>query len=71
MYNKLKLELNEDMFLGYTFQVGFLYKAIKKGFKIKEYPLIFIDRKKGSSKFMGWNYIKNNLFFILKTKFKK
>ena len=70
VYNKIKDELDEDMFKGYTFQAGFLYKTIKYGFKVKEYPLKFKDRKEGSSKFKGLNYIKNNLLFILKTKFK-
>lgn len=70
IYTKIKNELDEDMFKGYTFQVGFLYKAIKYGFKIKEYPLNFKDRKDGFSKFKGLNYIKNNLLFIIKTKLK-
>ena len=71
VYNKIRNELDEEMFQGYTFQVGFLYKTIKYGFKVKEYPLKFKDRRKGSSKFKGLNYIKNNLLFILKTKLKR
>jgi len=35
---------------GYAFQIEMTFKAWKKGFKIKEIPIIFIDRVKGTSK---------------------
>ncbi len=35
---------------GYAFQVEMHYKAWKKGFKIAEIPIIFIDRHAGTSK---------------------
>jgi dolichol-phosphate mannosyltransferase len=35
---------------GYAFQIEMHYKAWKKGFRIKELPIIFIDRHAGSSK---------------------
>jgi dolichol-phosphate mannosyltransferase len=35
---------------GYAFQIEMHYKAWKKGFRIKETPIIFIDRHAGSSK---------------------
>jgi dolichol-phosphate mannosyltransferase len=35
---------------GYAFQIEMHYKAWKKGFKIKETPIIFVDRHAGSSK---------------------
>jgi len=35
---------------GYAFQIEMTYKAWKKGFSIKEIPIIFIDRVEGSSK---------------------
>ncbi|HPI03481.1 MAG TPA: polyprenol monophosphomannose synthase [Candidatus Goldiibacteriota bacterium] len=35
---------------GYAFQIEMHYKAWKKGFKIKETPIIFVDRHSGSSK---------------------
>jgi len=35
---------------GYAFQIEVTFKAWKKGFKIKEIPIIFVDRVKGSSK---------------------
>lgn len=35
---------------GYAFQIEMHYKVWKKGFKIRETPIIFIDRHAGSSK---------------------
>ena len=35
---------------GYAFQIEMTFKAWKKGFKIKEIPIIFVDRVKGTSK---------------------
>ncbi len=38
---------------GYGFQIEMKFKAWKYGFKIKEVPIIFIDRKNGASKMTG------------------
>lgn len=35
---------------GYSFQIEMTFKAYCKGFKIKEIPIVFIDRVKGKSK---------------------
>ncbi len=35
---------------GYAFQIEMTFKAWKKGFKIKEIPITFVDRVKGTSK---------------------
>jgi len=35
---------------GYAFQIEMTYKAWKKGFRIKEISIIFVDRVKGNSK---------------------
>lgn len=35
---------------GYAFQIEMHFKAWKKGFRIKELPIIFVDRHAGSSK---------------------
>lgn len=35
---------------GYAFQIEITFKAWKKGFKVGEIPIIFIDRTKGDSK---------------------
>ena len=35
---------------GYSFQIELKYRAYLKGFKIQEFPIIFVDRKVGASK---------------------
>ncbi|MEP0862075.1 MAG: polyprenol monophosphomannose synthase [Ignavibacterium sp.] len=35
---------------GYSFQIEMTFKAFKKGFRIKEIPIVFMDRVKGKSK---------------------
>ena len=37
--------------VGYNFQIETTYKAYKAGFKIKEIPIIFTERRAGKSKF--------------------
>jgi len=44
------IDLNEIHSDGYAFQVEMHYKAWKRKFKLKEIPVIFIDRHAGSSK---------------------
>ncbi|MFH2027512.1 MAG: polyprenol monophosphomannose synthase, partial [Nanoarchaeota archaeon] len=51
VFEKVKPDIKEDMFQGYTFQVGFLYYAHKMRFRISESPIIFSERKRGISKF--------------------
>lgn len=63
-------ELNEERFMGYTFQIGFLHKAVRRGFKVAEVPFVFRDRKLGRSK-LGAEYIKNTLLYILKVRAKE
>ena len=35
---------------GYSFQIEMTFKAYAKGFRIKEIPIVFVDRVKGKSK---------------------
>jgi dolichol-phosphate mannosyltransferase len=44
------INLNNIRSNGYAFQIEMTFKAWKKGFKIGEIPIIFIDRVKGQSK---------------------
>ena len=60
--------LGEERFFGYTFQIGFLHKAVRLGFKVGEVPLNFVDRTLGRSK-LGAEYIKNTLIYIFKARF--
>lgn len=63
-------ELVGGRFSGYTFQIGFLYKAVQKKFKIAEVPFHFKDRTIGKSK-IGPEYIVNNIIFLTKTRLKE
>jgi dolichol-phosphate mannosyltransferase len=38
---------------GYVFQIEVTYRAIQSGFKVREVPIVFVDRAAGSSK-MSW-----------------
>ncbi|MDR0516253.1 MAG: polyprenol monophosphomannose synthase [Fibromonadaceae bacterium] len=38
---------------GYCFQIETTHRLWKKGFKIKEIPIVFVDRAKGASKMSG------------------
>lgn len=69
-YEAVHSELTGERFSGYTFQIGFLYKAISKGMKTAEVPFHFKDRTYGKSK-MGPEYIKNTLEYIMKTRVKE
>jgi dolichol-phosphate mannosyltransferase len=46
----LGLDLNKIMSRGFIFQAEIKFRAYKKGFKIVEFPYIFQERQKGSSK---------------------
>lgn len=43
---------------GYVFQIEMVYVAEKKNLKIKEIPIVFIDRKKGKSKLSKFEFLK-------------
>ena len=47
------IELNKIRFKGYAFQIEMKYTAYKIGFKIKEVPVIFVNRREGVSKMSG------------------
>lgn len=47
------INLDEIRFKGYAFQIEMKYTAYKCGFKIKEVPVIFINRELGESKMSG------------------
>lgn len=44
------IDLNNVKMKGYGFQIEMKYTIYKLGFKIKEVPIIFVDRKAGDSK---------------------
>ena len=55
-YNRQVLEtipLDDIRFKGYAFQIEMKFTAYKIGFKIKEVPVIFVNRREGTSKMSG------------------
>lgn len=71
VYEAVQPFLQGERFSGYAFQIGFLYYALKLGFKVD--PNIayhFKDREVGVSK-IGPEYIKNTLEFVVKMKVKE
>ena len=47
------IELDKVRFKGYAFQIEMKYTAHKCGFRIKEVPVIFVNRELGTSKMSG------------------
>ena len=64
-----KEELNS--FKGYTFQVSFLNKAVRDGFKIAEVPFHFEDRTLGDSKIAPVSYIIDLLKYVIAASIKE
>lgn len=67
VFLKEKNELNA--FRGYTFQVSFLHKALRDGFKVAEIPFHFTDRTLGKSKIVPREYIMDLLKYVITARF--
>lgn len=52
---------------GYLFQIEMTFRAYKKGFKVVEIPIIFVERNLGRSK-MSWAVIWEAIWGVLKLK---
>ncbi|MDB9910670.1 polyprenol monophosphomannose synthase [Flavobacteriaceae bacterium] len=68
------IDLDTVKFVGYAFQIELKYKAWKKGFKLKEYSIIFLNRAKGQSKMNGsiiWEAIYGVVFLRIQSLFKR
>lgn len=61
------IPLSKVQFIGYAFQVEMKYRAWKLGFKLKEIPITFVDRKEGVSK-MSKGIIKEAIYGVWKMK---
>ena len=59
------MNLDQISFLGYAFQIEMKFAAWKLGFEIKEVPILFEDRKLGSSK-MHKGIVKEGILGVLK-----
>jgi dolichol-phosphate mannosyltransferase len=64
------IQLDDIKFMGYAFQIEMKYTAYKKGFKITEVPIMFIDRVEGVSK-MSSKIFKEAFLGVLQMRFKK
>jgi len=60
-----KIPLDKVHFIGYAFQIEMKYRAWKLGFKIKEVPITFRDRKAGVSK-MSSGIVKEAMYGVWK-----
>jgi dolichol-phosphate mannosyltransferase len=54
---------------GYAFQIEISYKAWKKGFRLVEIPIVFLDRRIGTSK-MSRHIVYEALFMLWKLRFR-
>ncbi|GHA77651.1 polyprenol monophosphomannose synthase [Pontibacter akesuensis] len=61
------IQLNKIRFVGYAFQIEMKFLSYKYGFKIKEVPIIFTDRTKGTSK-MSSGIFKEAILGVFKMK---
>jgi dolichol-phosphate mannosyltransferase len=64
------IDLDKVKSNGYTFQIEMSFKAYVKGFKIKEIPIIFIDRVKGKSK-MSKKIVREAITMVWKLRLQK
>ena len=62
--------LDDIRFKGYAFQIEMKYTALRLGFKIKEVPVVFVNRELGTSKMSG-GIFSEAFFGVLKLRFKK
>lgn len=56
---------------GYIFQISFLHKAIRDGFKIAEVPFHFSDRTLGNSKIAPLGYILDVVYYVVVSRIKE
>ncbi|MBR5906589.1 MAG: polyprenol monophosphomannose synthase [Bacteroidales bacterium] len=64
------IKLDEVQMKGYGFQIEMKYTAHKLGFKISEVPVIFINRKEGTSKMSG-SIFGEAFWGVIKLRFRK
>jgi dolichol-phosphate mannosyltransferase len=63
------LNLDKVKSNGYAFQIEMNYKAWKKGFRLGEIPIIFVDRVKGTSK-MSKKIVREAVLMVWKLRFR-
>jgi dolichol-phosphate mannosyltransferase len=63
------IDLSNIEFVGYAFQIEMKYEAIRKGFRLVEVPITFVDRQVGQSK-MSMNIFTEAFFGVIRMKFR-
>lgn len=61
------IDLDKISFIGYAFQIEMKFLAWKHGFRIKEIPIIFTDRTRGTSK-MSKGIFREAIFGVIQIK---
>ncbi|MBE3560944.1 MAG: polyprenol monophosphomannose synthase [Ktedonobacteraceae bacterium] len=64
------IELDEIETQGYGFQVEMTYRVLRRGYKIVETPIVFMDRRVGKSK-MSRKIFLEAFIYVLRTRFGK
>ncbi|MGO8949458.1 MAG: polyprenol monophosphomannose synthase [Ktedonobacterales bacterium] len=64
-----KLDLDQIRAQGYAFQVEMAYVFWKRGFRVREVPIVFMDRRVGKSKMSRKIFIEGFLW-VLRTRFR-
>ena len=62
--------LDHIRFKGYAFQIEMKYTALRLGFRIKEVPVVFVNRELGTSKMSG-GIFSEAFFGVLRLRFTK
>lgn len=65
-----RIDLSNIRMKGYGFQIEMKYNAYKLGFKVQEVPIMFTDRKEGTSK-MSSSIFGEAFWGVMKLKFRK
>ena len=63
------IDLDKIKFKGYAFQIEMKFTAWKLGFHIEEVPIVFTDRREGTSKMSG-GIFNEALWGVLRMKFR-
>ena len=64
-----KIDLNDIMSDGYSFQIEMNYRTWKNKFEVKEIPIVFTDRRTGQSK-MSKKIVYEAIFMVWKIRFR-
>lgn len=65
-----RLDLGAVQSTGYSFLVELKYRAYRHGFRLREVPIIFVDRRFGSSK-LGPSHVLSSAWTLLDLRFRR